>query len=118
MGDIKMSLEQSYHNLHKTAGVKPLLLASGVGAALGSLYGIGDKKHNYYSELLNPSVSSRALQGAGTLASGVAGYKALRNLGINPLLSGLGSLASGLTANRALAPSRLIKNDPTILYRS
>ena len=112
-----MNLEQRYYSLHKTAGVKPLLLASGLGAAIGSLYGLGDSKYNYHSEILNPSVSSRALQGAGTVASGVAGYKALRNLGFNPLLSGLGSLGSSITANKALAPTNLVTNDPTRLYR-
>ena len=111
-----MRLEQVYNNLTKEASFTPLLLAAGAGAGIGGLYGLGDPKYNYHSELLSPSVGSRAVQGAGTAVTGLASYQALRKLGLNPLLSGLGSLGAGFATSKALQPKGLVMNDPTRFF--
>ena len=111
-----MNLERVYNNLTKEASSTPLLLAIGAGAGIGGLYGVGDSKYNYHSELLSPSVGSRAVQGAGTAAAGLTSYQALRKLGLNPLLSGLGSLGAGFATAKALKPKGLIMNDPTRFF--
>ena len=111
-----MSLETVYNNLTKEASFTPLLLAAGAGAGIGGLYGLGDSKYNYHSELLSPSVGSRAVQGAGTATAGLASYRALRKLGLNPLLSGLGSLGAGFATAKALKPTGLVMNDPTRFF--
>ena len=111
-----MNLEMVYNNLTKEASFTPLTLATGAGAVLGGLYGLGDPKYNYHSELLSPSVGTRAIQGAGTASAGLASYQALRKMGLNPLLSGLGSLGAGFATAKALKPTGLVMNDPTRFF--
>lgn len=111
------SLEKHYYSLSKTANYAPLLAASGLGLGLGALYGIGDKKRNYTSELFHSNVGDRAVQGMGTALGGASAYKALRNLGLGRGKSGLLGLAAGTLVNRLLQPTTK-KHSPYNLYGS
>jgi len=107
-------LKEHYYSLHKTSSYKPLLMAGGLGTALGGLYGLGDEDHNYYNQVLHPSTGLRAGQGFLGGAAGMAGYKALRGMGKGRIGSGLlGLLSAAGTA--ALLNPELKKENPNRL---
>lgn len=96
---------QDYYNLSKLAAPKSLLLAGGLGAGLGTLYGLGDSEHNYYNELFHDSTSSRAAQGALSGLAGAGAYKLLRGTGRGRMLSGLAGLLSSAGAAALVNPT-------------
>ena len=112
-----MSLQKHYEALSKTASARELLLGGSLGLGLGALYGIGDEKRNYRSEVFHKNVMDRALQGSGSALGGIAAYKTLRRLGANPLHGGIGGMAAGYLLNKLLAPTSK-PNNPISLYRS
>ena len=112
-----MSLQAHYEGLSKTASARELLLGGSLGLGLGALYGIGDEKRNYRSEVFHKNVMDRALQGAGSALGGMTAYKTLRRLGANPLHGGMGGMAAGYLLNKLLAPKGKTYS-PLSLYRS